>query len=512
MKDIHIIGGKFIVDKYFNKLESILNIFNVSYNGEKNLNFIFHKSPPAYYDETDFRANAFINYEIGSSDYEREYHNNYKFLYNEYSENPYNFKIGHNVFFDIINKYRSHHYFDNNPIESNHLVILLTEVRGDDNWLSATDESNNCYIHMQDWQYLIDQAELSYIPNIFELCIINSIFQNIFHSLSNITYKNANLFTHKINNSCISDFAQNKLDFIQSIRSGKICVKCQKRFKSINNDDILYNTFSQIFKHISDQFDCMPDDKINFKYEQFLIINYEGISVGTLNNSTQIINKEKRQAFIIYLFLLKFEYVINNNKKFDNGFNINKLRNLNKKNYWFIIYKYYRFCKKLYESVQQNDTTKEVDDLFQEYFYSFNKKGIVKFDIEDKPKFKSKRYNLDNSRIDYTEENNNFNKLTHTRLAIENILRHENPLKSNIFNKTIERHKKIRVSKSYDMFTPKKIARGFWFIEFDKNKIIWDDKNGTDGWIKNLKASWDSEPNDTFNIDKQILKDSNLNK
>ena len=180
MKDIHIIGGKYILDNYFNNLERILDVFNVSYNGEKNFNFIFHREITAYDFENDFQANAFIEHDLGTEEYNQAYHDLYKFMNND---DNYDFSKSHQVFFNIISKFRNKRYTQYQKIDKNDFVILLTEVRGDDNWLSATDESNNCYIHMQDWQYLIEQAELSYIPNIFELCVINSIFQNLYHSL-----------------------------------------------------------------------------------------------------------------------------------------------------------------------------------------------------------------------------------------------------------------------------------------------------------------------------------------
>ena len=102
MITIHIIASQLFISNHLNRLEGVLNGFN----NATDFNIIYHKSSPAYYDETDFRGRAFIKHDIYSSEYETDYHNQYKFLYKEFSENPYDFEKGHEVFFEIINKYR----------------------------------------------------------------------------------------------------------------------------------------------------------------------------------------------------------------------------------------------------------------------------------------------------------------------------------------------------------------------------------------------------------------------
>ena len=312
MITIHIIASQLFISNHLNRFEGVLNGFN----NATDFNIIYHKSSPAYYDETDFRGRAFIKHDIYSSEYETDYHNQYKFLYKEFSENPYDFEKGHEVFFEIINKYRILKSSDKNRIDDDDYVFLLTEVRGEPGWLSATDHKKNCYIHTNDWEYIIKQAELSDIKYAFEWCIISSIFQNLFHSLIQITYLNASEMSHvKVNHSCISDFAQNKLDFIQSMFSGRICKKCMSKFMEQTNDLLLFQKFSKIFKDISSQFEEIPGENTIFNHEMNLIINYKGVQVGTVDeydtvkSAQTIINIERKQAFIIYLFLLKFDNI-----------------------------------------------------------------------------------------------------------------------------------------------------------------------------------------------------------
>ncbi len=477
MITIHIIASQSFIFKHLSSLEGLLSNFI----NNNDFNIIYHRSPPAYYEEADFRGKALIKHDIGSVEYESIYRNNFKFLQNEYIDNPYDFKKGHDVFFEIINKYRRHENHINNPIENEHYVFLLTEVRGDARWLSACDENKNCYIHTNDWEYIINQAELNHIDNIFEWCIINSIFQNLFHSLSNITYLNASEVTHvKVNHSCISDFAKNKLDFIQSLRSGRICDKCMKRFLENNNNNVtLLNNLINIFNNISYQFQALPDELIVFNTDQNLIITKNGIEVGTLNNSSTIIKIEQKQAFIIYLFLLKFD---------TEPFNIKKIKKLNKVAYWNYIYKCYKFCQSLYNKIQGYETDQDVKEIFRKIFYSFEANSNVQviFDESlDKPKFETGKHKLE----EYTHLRSDFTKLGQIRNKIENIINQENPLKNDIIQRAIERRRNIKRGKraNFDIFTPVIKSHAIWKIEFDRDKVKW----GNDFKSQSLKSIWD---------------------
>lgn len=477
MITIHIIASDIFISKHLNRLMSVLSTFI----NEVDFNIIYHTSPPAYYDETDFRGKAFIKHEVDSSDYETEYHNKFKFLHNEYFDNPYDFDKSHEVFFEIIKKYRKHKYLGNKTIEDHHYVFLLTEVRGDARWLSAGDDKKNFYIHTNDWEYIINQADLNYINNIYEWCIINSIFQNLFYSLCNITYINAFENSHKVNQSCISDFARNKLDFIQSLRSGRICSKCMTKFLEKNNNNLtLLDTFRRIFNNISIQFETLPEDLIVFNEEQNLIINKDGIVVGSLmNNPTTIIKINQKQPFIIYLFLLKFQ---------EDSFDIKKIKKLDGASYWNYIYKCYKFCQSLYNVIQEYETDQDVKNIFRKIFYTIDLKSRdrVIFDERlDKPKFKSSNGNLE----DYTDVKSDFTKLIQIRNSIQNIINQENPLKDEIIRRAIEGRRSIKRGKrpNFDIFTPVIKSHAKWKIEFGRDKVKW----GDDPSSQSLKNLWE---------------------
>lgn len=477
MITLHIIASQLFISKHLNRLRSVLSTFI----NEVDFNIVYHTSPPAYYDETDFRGKAFIKHDVDSSDYEADYHNKYKFLFNEYSDNPYDFEKSHEVFFEIVKKYRKHKYLGNKTIEDHHYVFLLTEVRGEVGWLSACDDKKNCYIHTNDWDYIINQAELNNIDNIYEWCIINSIFQNLFHSLSKITYINAIECTHvKVNHSCISDFAQNKFDFIQSMRSGRICNKCMARFLENNdNNPLLLNTFRNIFSNISAQFEALPEELIRFNSDQYLIINKNGICVGTLNSSTTIIKIDQKQPFVIYLFLLKFQ---------EDAFDIKKIKKLDKVSYWNYIYKCYKFCQGLYNIIQGYETDQDVKNIFRKIFYSLDLNSNVRVIFEerlDKPRFESSNGKIE----DYTHVKSDFTKLGQIRNSIKNIINQENPLKDDIIRRAIEGRRNIKRGKrtNFDIFTPVIKSHAKWKIEFDRDKVKW----GDDPTSQSLKNLWE---------------------
>ena len=483
MITIHIIASQLFISNHLNRFEGVLNGFN----NATDFNIIYHKSSPAYYDETDFRGRAFIKHDIYSSEYETDYHNQYKSLYNEFSENPYDFEKGHEVFFEIINKYRILKYPDKNRIDDGDYVFLLTEVRGEPGWLSATDHKKNCYIHTNDWEYIIKQAELIDIKYAFEWCIISSIFQNLFHSLIQITYLNASEMSHvKVNHSCISDFAQNKLDFIQSMFSGRICKKCMSKFMEQTNDLLLFQKFSKIFKDISSQFEEIPGENTIFNHEMNLIINYKGVQVGTVDeydivkSAQTIINIERKQAFIIYLFLLKFDNI---------PFDFNKIKKLKNEQYWDYIYKCYTFCLKLYRLVYGIDADISGRNFLRNIFYTFkndNVKAIFE-DENDKPKFINSKGQLSN----YTNLKSEITKLSGIRKQIESIIKQENPLKAYIIRKVVEKHKNIKRvgSLNYDIYTPVIKRQAMWHIDYDRTNLKW----GSDELSQSLKNSWLSE-------------------
>ena len=130
----------------------------------------------------------------------------------------------------------------------------------------------------------------------------------------------------------------------------------------------MFQKFSKIFKDISSQFEEIPGENTIFNHEMNLIINYKGVQVGTVDeydtvkSAQTIINIERKQAFIIYLFLLKFDNI---------PFDFNKIKKLKNEQYWDYIYNCYTFCLKLYQLVYGIDSDNSSRIIFRNLFYSY---------------------------------------------------------------------------------------------------------------------------------------------
>ena len=217
-----------------------------------------------------------------------------------------------------------------------------------------------------------------------------------------------------------------------------------------------------------------------------LIINYKGVQVGTVDeydtvkSAQTIINIERKQAFIIYLFLLKFDNI---------PFDFNKIKKLKNEQYWDYIYKCYTFCLKLYRLVYGIDADISGRNFLRNIFYTFkndNVKAIFE-DENDKPKFINSKGQLSN----YTNLKSEITKLSGIRKQIESIIKQENPLKAYIIRKVVEKHKNIKRvgSLNYDIYTPVIKRQAMWHIDYDRTNLKW----GSDQLSQSLKNSWLSE-------------------
>ena len=454
--NIYIIRGFEYEQKQLNNLERVLRKYNEA--GSFNVKFI---SEIVYDDKEQFKWQALVdkrdNSEITNDEFNKQMH------YLKQTDGD-DIEVSQTEFFNEIKKWRNKNKSKEN-INKNDFVVLLTGVKSKAKWLSATDDNNNCYIDINDWDYIIKEAKLTNIPDIKYLCIINSIFSNLFHSLINITYKNAKKHAHRVSLGCISDFTIDKTNYIQSLRSGNICERCVEKYYKLNDNIFLFNNIEYIIRNISNDCRIIPEQiKINLN-EQFLIINSNGIEYGTQNNSINLISIKQKKLIPIYLYLLKFK---------ENSFNLSEIKKLKKDRKSKFIYKSYLFCKEIYKYFNyenENISSDEATNIFRLLFYSnpkLNSGALVLFDNNDIPILKS----LNNFQF-------SFDRLSGDRLRIEKIITDNHPIKNQLEN-----------------FIPKIIERKKWRINLEYNKIKWDDSlnNVPLNWLP-LKRFWEEWDN-----------------
>jgi hypothetical protein len=454
--NIYIIRGFEYEQKQLNNLERVLRKYNDA--GYFNVKFI---SKIVYDDKEALKWQALANKHDNSEITDDEY---FKHIHHLKHIDGDDIEVSQTEFFNGIKKWRNTNKTTEN-INEDDFVVLLTGVKNMAKWLSATDDKNNCYIDINDWEYIIKEAKLTNVPDIIYLCILNSIFSNLFHSLINITYKNAKKHAHRVSLGCISDFTIDKLNYIQSLRSGNICEKCVEKYYKLNDNIFLFNNIEYIIKNISNDCRIIPDQiKINLN-EQFLIINSNGIEYGTKNNSINLISIKQKKLIPIYLYLLKFK---------ENTFNLSEIKKLKKDRKSKFIYKSYLFCKEIFKYFNyenENISSDEATKIFRLLFYSnpkLNSGEIVLFDNNDIPILKS----LNNFQF-------SFDRLSGDRLRIEKIITDNHPIKTQLEN-----------------FIPKIIERKKWRINLEYNKIKWDDSlnNVPLNWVP-LKRFWEEWDN-----------------
>lgn len=137
-------------------------------------------------------------------------------------------------------------------------VILLTKRKNSLNWFSAFEstERKNIFVHTAEWKYYTDFENLE-----SEYPIAHQVAENIFQVLMEVDIINLpNKHAHFPSISCINDICGNKLEVINKLKSGGICMACINEIKAkIHNYDII-RQLKLVLNKVRDRFEDLVFD------------------------------------------------------------------------------------------------------------------------------------------------------------------------------------------------------------------------------------------------------------
>ncbi len=169
--------------------------------------------------------------------------------------------------FKICDGYRNLH-----DINHDEFIVVLTSIRNQSNWFSAT-QNRNIFIDANDWDQFTGKN-----PK-YGICY--QVVENIFQSLIGIDYTNASNHPniHFENDGCINDFCQEKKNVIIKLRTADICFSCQEKSKQIGVDSDIMNHIQDIMESIRKNV-RMLNTYDNVKLEKVIIDKKGNIRIG----------------------------------------------------------------------------------------------------------------------------------------------------------------------------------------------------------------------------------------
>lgn len=183
------------------------------------------------------------------------------------------------------------HYRDENQIDENDFVVLLTDRKNDLNWFSSFD-NRNAFIHTGDWEHFTD-ANPRY-PIAYE------VVENVMQSLMNIDLTDLqNNFIHKNSKGCMNDLCQNKTQIILKLQTANICKDCILKIRLENISEEILIQVRKIFNGIRNEFIFQTEDK---PIEPIpLIVDRNGKILFPEQNIEMRLNPLFKTVYIFYL-------------------------------------------------------------------------------------------------------------------------------------------------------------------------------------------------------------------
>ena len=171
-------------------------------------------------------------------------------------------------------------------------VVLLTKRKNALNWFSASDESNNIFVHTEDWE-LYTEVNPKYL-------VAYQILENVMQVLMKADIYNApNAFVHENPRGCKNDLCIRKQEVIIKLQTGNICAGCLAKLKEEGTSAAAIRQTRNIFDAIRNEFlfheEEPPVDPIP------LVIDNKG-KILLPNNNLEIRLSQLYKT--LYLFLL----------------------------------------------------------------------------------------------------------------------------------------------------------------------------------------------------------------
>ena len=112
-------------------------------------------------------------------------------------------------------------------------MVLLTNRKNALNWFSASDESNNIFVHAADWE-LYTKVNPKY-------AIAYQVLENVLQVLMKADiYHAPNEFIHEIPRGCMNDLCKRKQEIIIKLQTGNICADCIARIRSEGASEAIF--------------------------------------------------------------------------------------------------------------------------------------------------------------------------------------------------------------------------------------------------------------------------------
>ena len=139
-------------------------------------------------------------------------------------------------------------------IEDDAFVVLLTNRKNALNWFSASDESNNIFVHAADWE-LYTKVNPKY-------AIAYQVLENVLQVLMKADiYHAPNEFIHEIPRGCMNDLCKRKQEIIIKLQTGNICADCIARIRSEGASEAMIRQIINIFSSIRNEFIFQAQNK-----------------------------------------------------------------------------------------------------------------------------------------------------------------------------------------------------------------------------------------------------------
>lgn len=184
-------------------------------------------------------------------------------------------------------------YREQENVQKEDFVVLLTKRRNELNWFSSHDNTN-AFVHTGDWERFVVDVSPKY-P------IAYQVVANIVRTFMDLDLKNIpNQYIHQPFKACMNDFCLNKSEIMIKISNARICPDCLARIRSKQVSNEMLLQVQDLFLGIRSEIDFKIEEKT---------INPSRITISATGN----INLEEYNKIInmpelwktIYIFFLR---------------------------------------------------------------------------------------------------------------------------------------------------------------------------------------------------------------
>lgn len=207
-------------------------------------------------------------------------------------------KFTFDEFFSLTDGYRTL-----KDIDEQTYVVLLTNIRNNDNWFSAFRKTN-LFVDCNNWSYFTDKEP--------KFGIAHQIIENLFQTLIDLQIEGGlDPLIHIHPEGCINDMCLNKKDIKLKFMTARICPDCMKIAKEKIQDPLIITQIKRYLNNLREEF--MKEVEDVEEYLPPINVSEKGdIKIGNLEFKLQPVHKS------IYLYFLKMPQGIETDEVYKN--------------------------------------------------------------------------------------------------------------------------------------------------------------------------------------------------